>query len=164
MAEHKLVALNDEVLDRTAHDWRNQAGVEEFEVELSALFEACRTNHGFAQALVNSETGKTGALLEVVDTPFGKDGAVSKLLKVWVSPEYWASNNPDRKQLIEVYLWAYLQVISSGMYNRRDTVKIYGRTDLMLDVLHSLKDVWNTDVNTNWTASIAGRWLVLMKD
>lgn len=160
MEHYRLKPLTDELLDQIAERWKQHAGDEEFEVELGALFGICRGDLSFAQALANSKTDEVEALLEVVDTPFGRNGSTTKLLKIVISPEYWATNSPSRTRLVEIFASAAASVIANGIGNQRDAVKIYGRTDLMLEVLRSLTEVWDT-LDTGWSAAMQGRWLTI---
>lgn len=161
----QLRSFTHESLSEAARGWEAIAGEDEFEVELSALFDWCATHlthvDGDAHALelFDTERQETAAILEMVN---GKRGAMTKLLKFWPSPEFWKAEGDAelRSRLGWVYAGAFYNVLASGMSG--DEVRIYGRNNTMYTILSELQKMWVGD-QTGWDASMQGRWLALNK-
>lgn len=148
--------------------WREVSGAEEFEVELGAIFERYHAEvangggDGYSMELFNGTTGMSDAILEMVS---GKRGAVTKLLTLRLGPHFWNSSQDiaGRKAVLDAYAGAYVHVIAQGIISSDvDEVKIYGRNDVMLDILTRLGDLWDSET-LGWNANVAGRWLVISR-
>jgi len=154
-------------LSTVAYDWVDRAGSDEFEVELSAVFEWCADHlvplpgTGHAMQVYNTKHGRTQAILEMVD---GKMGTMSKLLKIWVSPEFWpADRDPSvRTGFKELYAGILVNVIGDGMSKGTEEIRIYGRTEALLTILSALQSEWGV-LNSPMSATMEGRWFVLRK-
>lgn len=164
IVEYKLRSFTAERLEKVTAEWRGIAGDDEFEVELAAPLAWCaahltpREGNGHALELYNDESSSTDAILEVVDSR----GKMSKLLKLYASPEFWESGKDSAREakVMEVHAAAYANLILAGMGKGMDCVKIYGRTDRMYRLLSRLCDVWDADL-IKWDAAMEGRWLTL---
>lgn len=151
-------------LEVVTNQWRETAGEDEFDVELAPLFNWCathvspRTGDSCAHELYNTETGRTDAILEVVDNARG-----AKLLKLFTSPEFWAADTKEaRAQIVRLHTAAFLQVIQDGITRGIGLVKIFGRSPLMLRVLQELHTLWPSE-QTGWEATMQGRWLAISR-
>lgn len=165
---YELLSFSADRLGEVAGEWKAIAGEDEFKVELAAAFEWCESHlqhkEGDAHALelFNVTRGVTDGILEVVNAD---RGALTKLLKLWVSPTFWAIDPADRDLLeraIELYAAAHVEVIAKAVGGGCEEVKIYGRTDTMLGVLKRIQAIWPSD-KTGWSASMQGRWLSIRK-
>ncbi|WP_417540733.1 hypothetical protein [Microbacterium maritypicum] len=145
-----------------ASDWEAISGADEFQIELASAFEFARTHPDEVLDLYDTQEGRTDALVEIVRSD---RASMSKLLKLWVSPQFWEiSSSALRDQLVELHASSFALVIFHGMNNNMDTVKLYGRTDAMMDVLRSLSDSWDTLGITGWSSRLDGRWLAITRD
>lgn len=166
--QYQLRLLDSESLDTISEAWANIAGAEEFDVELSFRLESYRklitdpdgVTEGWA--LYSPTENRTDAIVQIVE---GRYGTLSKLLRLEVSPRYWNSANDPTRQtgLINLYAEAFVQVIAKGIgKNGTESVKLYGRNDIMMKILRGLEELWPAE-GTGWNASLAGRWLVIRK-
>ncbi|MFC7726182.1 hypothetical protein ACFQW6_13775 [Nocardioides sp. GCM10028917] len=162
-------------IDEVSARWRAAAGEEAYEVELVLLFDFCRENraprpgHGLVRGLKNESTGSIDAILETVPSP---QRGMTKLLKIFVSPEFWPidESNTDEisEELFEIHLSSYFCILEEATRENLDEVKMYGRSNVSLHLLKLIEKHWNSDttngVETGWRATMAGRWLVLTND
>jgi hypothetical protein len=154
-------------LAEVAADWKKRAGEDEFAVEMATVFEWAETHlvhmegDAYALELVHPVKLTAGAILEIVDA---RRGSMTKLLKLYVSPEFWAARDTvSRSELVDMHASAYTEVIRMGMDNGVESVKIYGRTEMMHDILVDLQNLWPV-VNSGTTATMEGRWLRIARD
>ncbi|MEZ3155535.1 hypothetical protein AB1K56_01280 [Microbacterium sp. BWR-S6Y] len=178
MSHRELRKFTAESLAATADDWKSIAGEDEFQAELSTLFEWCedhlehRDGDAFALDLYDPDTNHTGAILEIVRT---KRGVMTKLLKLYPSPEFWnADSDPvQRDALGRLYGDAFVSVIGDGIgltdpsvigsgTTEVDEIKIFGRTNAMYELLRSVVLFWSSS-HTGWDAKMEGRWLALSR-
>jgi hypothetical protein len=110
--------------------------------------------------LYGPHSGETPAILEMVN---GRRGALSKLLKLHLSPKYWDVDAKLREELIAVYAAVFINVISAGIDSGVEEIKIYGRDEPMFGILKRLEETWKAG-DTGWGASIQGRWLAISKN
>lgn len=162
-------------IDEVSARWRAAAGEEAYEVELVLLFDFCRENraprpgHGLVRGLKNASTGTIDAILETVPSP---QRGMTKLLKIWVSPEFWPVDESNAAEisdeLLSIHLNSYFCILEEATREGLDQVKMYGRSNVGLHLLKSVAEHWNSDPSngkkTGWLATMAGRWLVLTKD
>lgn len=159
---YKLRKFTPERLDEVAAEWQTHAGQEEFESEMGTLFEWCRGHlehregDGHALELYNVTLGKTDAILDVIQ---GKWGTMTKMLKLYLSPEYWPLDRIT-DSIVKVHAGAYAKFIFDGMDKGVNEIKIYGRNDDMKLMLESLERVW-PQYNTGSSATMQGRWLTI---
>lgn len=157
-------------LSAVAFEWETLAGSDEFEVELSSVFEWASDHlvslpgDGHAIQVFNVKEGRTQAILEMIDSRRGSRTAMSKLLKIWVSPEFWpADRDPSvRSGFVELYAGILVHMISNAMSSNMDEIRIYARTDALYHLLTDLQSGWGS-LKTLWSATIEGRWFVLLK-
>lgn len=167
MPDHHLRPFTPERLDVVRQRWRSLSGEDEFEVEMAAFFGWCNAHinpqDGDSQALELHDPARdeTDAILEIVE---GKRGTMSKLLKLFVSPEFWSAEDSQqmRIQIVELHVAAFSQVINAGIAKGAREVKIYGRSNLMLSILKALQAQWPSE-QTGWDAAMAGRWLAISR-
>jgi hypothetical protein len=89
---------------------------------------------------------------------------MSKLLKIWVSPEFWpADRDPTvRQDFVGLYAGILVHVIAKAIADNIDEIRIYARTEALLKILTSLRKQWGS-LGTAWGATMEGRWFVLLK-
>src|SRR5690606_14526519 len=113
----------------------------------------------------NTLEERTQAILEMVDgSRGGPSRTMTKLLKIWVSPEFWpADRDPTvRRGFVDLYAGILIHVIAKGISENINEIRIYARTDALHMILSNLQSEWAT-VGTAWTATMEGRWFVLLK-
>lgn len=162
-------------IDEVSTRWRAAAGEEAYEVELVLLFDFCRDNraprpgHGLVRGLKNTSTGSIDAILETVPSP---QRNTTKLLKIWVSPEFWPVDESNTDEisdtLFNIHLNSYFCILEEATGEGLDEVKMYGRSNVSLHLLKLIEKHWNSEPSsgnkTGWLATMAGRWLVLTND
>lgn len=162
---YELRTFTTERLADVRARWLEIAGEDEFEVELAGPFDWCqahlapREGDSHALELFNTVTGDCDAILEIVDS---RRGTLTKLLKLYVGPEFWETDNdPDTEaRIVELHAEAYGQVIRAGIDRDVRDVKIYGRTDRMYRLLTLLRATWMSEL-IKWDAVMEGRWLTI---
>ena len=159
MLKHEIRKFTAISLNAAKVEWRKLAGDDEFTIEYEVFFAWC-TSHiehreGDSQAweLFNVESDQCDAIIELVN---GKRGALTKLLKLYVSPRFWEGVGNKRDELLNLYTDTFNLVIAKGLFGGAKDVKLYGRTDLMLGLLRSLHAHWSVD---GTTAEFEGRFL-----
>lgn len=154
-------------LSTVAYEWQAIAGSDEFDVELSSMFEWAADHlvplpgDGHAMQVFNHRVERTQAIIEIID---GRMGRMTKLLKIYVSPEFWpADRDPSvRTGFKELYAGILVNVIGDGMDRGTDEIRIYGRTEALLTMLQDLQSEWGS-FDSPWSASMEGRWFSLRK-
>lgn len=167
MKQYTLRNFTKDRLARVSREWAIIAGEEEFEVELAPVFDWCSGHlvhidgDAHAMEVYDAESGNTDLILEMVN---GKRGALSKLLKIHLSPRFWAASKDDDllEELIDAYASTIVSVIDHGIDGGFDEIKIYGRTDAVLGMLQRLQAGW-VELGTTWTASMQGRWISISR-
>jgi hypothetical protein len=157
-------------LSAVAFDWETRAGSDEFEVELSSVFEWAADHlvplpgDGHAIQAYNVTEGRTQAILEMIDSRRGPRTEMSKLLKIWVSPEFWPADRDPTVRDGFVYLYAGILVhmIADAMSANMGEIRIYARTEALYTLLSKLQSEWGS-LGTAWTATMEGRWFQLLK-
>lgn len=161
---YELRPFTAERLVEVTSRWTDIAGQEEFEVELGGLFSWCSTHlehrdgDGYALELYNVTKDKTDAILDVSQ---GKWGTMTKLLKMYVSPEFWPADEKT-PALLATHAGAYTAFIYQGLGDGVREVKIYGRTEVMLTMLTTLQEMWSS-FDTGSAATMQGRWLSITR-
>jgi hypothetical protein len=157
-------------LSAVAYDWETRAGSDEFEVELSSVFEWAKDHivslpgDSHAIQVFNTTEGRAQAILEMIDSRRGPRTSVSKLLKIWVSPEFWPADRDPGVSDSFVYLYSgiLIHTIADGMSANMGEIRIYARTESLLFLLNRLQSEWGS-LETDWTATMEGRWFQLLK-
>lgn len=97
--------------------------------------------------------------MEVVSSP--NKGGMTKLLKVFITPQYWEVKEHEN-EVVNIFIAAINGSLSISSQVKSKTVKIYGRTDSLLDLLIKVHDTITKSVidqSSQITSSIGGRWL-----
>lgn len=166
--QHELLELAADRIAQIEVSWRAEIGDDEFELEYASTFEWCashtthRPGDGRAFELRNTGSGDTVAFLELID---GKAGRQTKLLKMWLAPQFWSQDvDPEvRVKVIRVFADAYAAVILRGYAEGATEVKIYGRTHQMHELLVLIQQNWDPSA-TGWDAKMQGRWLAFERE
>ncbi len=157
--EYELRPFTEARLNAVADEWASIGGQDEFEVELGTVFAYHRDHLNSTFELFNITRSKTDALLDVVPPRIG--GQTTKLLRIYMSPEFWPVDAVTR-ELLKTHISAYSEFIVNGLSNGVNEVKIYGRNDVALDMLTRMQDAWHTYV-TGSVAIMQGRWLSITR-
>lgn len=162
--EHQLRKFTHARFEAVRVRWRELAGDDEFDIELAPMFDWCSSHlspqvgDSHALELYHPTRDETDAILEVVDNMRG-----AKLLKLYVSPAYWAIDSDEtRTRVVELHAAAFVRLIANGIDRGAGVVKIYGRSDLMLTLLERLRTGWPSE-ETGWDAAMQGRWLAISR-
>ncbi len=102
----------------------------------------------------NNDTLHSDAIVEVVTS---RKGAMSKLLKIIPSPEFWDINN-SRGSIVDIYAETFFNMITSGSFGNQRKIKLYGRDDAMMSILRSIHSNWLIEQST---AEFEGRFLAI---
>lgn len=162
MSKYTLIPFTAESLATARGAWEAIAGTDAFDVEYSTFFDwagshiVAKEHDSQAFNLSNNDAGgRTDAIVEVVAS---RKGALSKLLKVIPSPQFWDVSN-SRQEIITLYVEVFFQVIvSRGLNGEKRTVKLYGRDDDMMSILRSIHSHWALP---NTSADFEGRFLTI---
>lgn len=165
--------LSTECLAETREHWQRQAGDEEFETEYGFVFDTAkgRINYDDPEAntlvygLFENDSHIASALLEVIQSARSPRNSVTKLLKLWASPEYWDVAR-HQKVLAKITVAALKGTLELSRRNHSKTVKIFGRTEQMLSVLYSvhlyMQESLQAEPNQGFEVRMEGRWLVFV--
>lgn len=162
MDDYKIREFTPERLEEVERTWRDLAGEDEFDIELAPFFNWCethieqRTGDSRAYELYNTRSQSCDAIIELVNS---SNARLSKLLKLFISPEMWDVDD-KREQVVNLYVSAFVQVIKTERRKGINRVKLYGRTSLMLSILHTIHSSWPAE-ETNSQATFEGRWLTI---
>ncbi|MFE1574437.1 hypothetical protein ACFIQG_22015 [Comamonas odontotermitis] len=161
MSKYEIRQFTKETLEAAQQRWQGLAGEDEFALEYLPFFDWCHTHmthkEGDSQAweLFNKDTHQCDAIIDLVNS---KNGALTKLLKLYVTPRLWEHNENTREQIIALYVDTFVLVIQKGLLAGAKDVKLYGRTDMMLSMLRSLHAHWAVPKTT---AEFQGRFFTV---
>jgi hypothetical protein len=153
-------------LAATKSRWQSVAGKDEFASEYTVLFDWVNTHKDYsalkadslAYGLFAPKSRYASAIVDVVSSKKGKRG-ITKLLKVYVTPELWDVTT-HQSQIIDIFAGAIFGTIDLSVKISSDTVKLYGRSDELLSLLHSLHIHLNRSPKLmSTTVTMQGRWL-----
>lgn len=161
------VEISEKLLSDTRGAWELIVGSDEFAIEYGTLFDWIQAHRDYtvknggtstAYALVQEGHQTASAFIEVISSD--NKGGLTKLLKVFISPQYW--DIPDHQtDVVRLFSASILEVVRISRNNNSRTFKIYGRTPELLSLLHSLHVAMMKDdlVPPGVTVSMTGRWL-----
>lgn len=168
---YKLNEFTATSLLETRDRWQSIAGEDEFSLEHGHLFEWAETHIDYAPeasdsvayGMFSEDTGRAEAIVEVIQNRKGIYGT-TKMLKLLIGPKYWnAGSHLD--EISQITLKALIGTIELSRQNHSRTVKIYGRNDHMLSILHSvhikLQDGIAAGNLKDIGVSIKDRWLII---
>ncbi|MBZ0073601.1 hypothetical protein [Bordetella hinzii] len=169
-AKYKLQRFTDDSFRATRDDWEHKAGKEEFASEYHLVFDWADANRdydgggsdsgsSFAYGLFASRSKSACAVIEVVSHKKGKAG-LTKLLKIYITPEFWRVEK-HQDEIIHIYMSAIVETVELSAKVRARTVKLYGRSDSLLSLLHSLHIRLQEQAEKlpGLVAAMKGRWL-----
>lgn len=160
MAKYEIRELTPDRLIEVRDRWRGIAGDDEFDIELAGLFEWCSSHlkhqEGDSQAweLHNQDSNQCDAIVDLVAS---RKGALTKLLKLFLSPNLWDVES-NREAVISLYVDAFIEVIKGGLLKGAKDVKLYARNDLMMSLLRSIHAYWHVE---GTKAHFQGRFLTI---
>ncbi|MBV2160511.1 hypothetical protein [Achromobacter denitrificans] len=171
--KHKLLPFTDETFEATRKDWEAKAGAEEFASEYRLVFDWADANRAYdapaaasgsslAYGLFAPKSDCACAVVEVVSHKKGRSG-LTKLLKIYITPEFWRVEE-HQDEIIRIYLSAIVETVELSTKVRARTVKLYGRSDSLLSLLHSLHVRLQRDAAKlpGLAAAMKGRWLEII--
>lgn len=160
--------ITDQLLDDTKKSWELVVGVDEFTSEYGALFDWLQCHrqyqgangHSVAYALVQEGQKVASAFIEVVSSP--NRGGLTKLLKVFVTPLFWDVAD-HQAEVVKLFVMAIRGAVDISNQNGSRTVKIYGRSNSLLSLLHTIHVAMIEDgvADAGISVTIQGRWLVI---
>lgn len=165
----QLSQFTDRSFADTRQNWEDQAGKAEFASEYSAIFSWADAHRDYdidpkvgdslAYGLFAPKSNTACAMVDVVLHKRGRKG-VTKLLKVFVTPEYW-NVTEHQDQILEIFTSAIAGTIQLSKRVQSGEVKIYGRSEALLSLLHSLHVHLNKNIEKfpGIAAAMKGRWL-----
>lgn len=168
--EDRVEKIRDSWLESLPHD-----NNEVFAVEYNQLFDTIvagaswgeldnRLNTPIYQAI--EDDNKVWAIVNIVQSKRGSSTWI-KLMDIYMSPDIDTNNDTEsnKSKRLNVFIAALEGIFSlTKNMKKTDTFKIYGRTDLLVEFLQGMHDVFST-INTIGTikgvdTTIEGRWLV----
>ena len=161
MAKYKLAEFTDSLFNTTKAAWSNLVDDDAYEIEVLTQLQwveshlVQKDHDSFAMALVNNDSDNVDAIVEIVSS---KKGAMVKLLRVILSPEFWDITS-KRDDVINIYLDVFFNFIAANAIQSGSKVKIYGRTDEMMSLLRSIHSNWNVQ---GGVADFEGRFLTVV--
>lgn len=118
------------------------------------------TGDSFAYGLFSPESQAAEAILDVVLQK--NRGGLTKLLKITVSPDYWAGG-AKQHDMATIFASGIIGTILLSKESQCRTVKLYGRTEELLSILHSVRNVIEVDAQKlGIRCTIQGRWLEIL--
>lgn len=160
--------FSPESLLETEEAWKQISGDEVFTTELKPVFEWASQHIDYgsnehieskAYGLFGSDDGPAEALIEVVSRRIGVQPGITKLLKIIVSPDYW-NDGKKRGEIVRVFLSAITGTIKISEDVRGGVIKLYGRSNALLDLLTLVCSALSKDEEkTGIQCRMHGRWL-----
>lgn len=143
------------------------------QIELEQFFAVIKDNGAIGELKDNKsvyfsveEDDKTHALVEIIQSKKGKEVWI-KMMDITLCPELEFSIQDDRNttERLTVFVTALIGIFSlTKGVTMANTVKVYGRTELLLTFLRgmhdSIKTVTELGTIQGVSVSIEGRWLV----
>lgn len=160
MPKYSLNFFTADTLADTRKRWEAIAGEDAFDLEFSNVIEWAELHlthtegDSVAYNLWNNDALHSDAIVEVVTS---RKGAMSKLLKIIPSPEFWDINN-SRGSIVDIYAETFFNQITSGSFGNQRKIKLYGRDDAMVSILRSIHSNWLIEQST---AEFEGRFLAI---
>lgn len=174
MKNYELKQFTPKTLASTRRDWEHVAGKDAFATEYGLVFEwtekhidyANGHNDSLAYGMFAPRAQKAVAIVEVIQRKVARKG-LTKMLKLWITPEYWDAA-ASRKEIAHVMLSAMQGTLLLSKNNQSKTVKIYGRNEQMLSVLHTvhimLSELIEKEDLKGIAVNIVDRWLEIKVD
>lgn len=165
MSKYQVREFDATRLAQVKHAWKGLAGDDEFALELAGLFVwseahiAPQSGDSRAWELYNKDNARCDAIVELVD---GHDGKLTKLLKLFLSPEFW-DIDAHYDRVASIYIDTFIAVIQQGLISGTRDVKLYGRSPMMLSILRSIHAAW-PEREVGAKAAFHGRWLTITLD
>lgn len=160
--------ISDTLLENTKKSWELVVGTDEFTSEYGALFEWLLSHRDYgpancdsvAYALVQEGHKIASAFIEIVSST--NRGGLTKLLKVFITPQFWDVAD-HQTEVVKIFVMAIKGAIDISNGKKSRTVKIYGRSNSLLSLLHTihLAIIDDLDPQSGIAASMQGRWLVI---
>lgn len=163
---YKIKELDSDSLEATKIEWETIAGIDEFATEYEPTFEWAANHmtqqYGDSRAFGLFQEGCPGAhgILEVIQRPHGQH--MTKLLKMWVTPEFWDSPN-KRDELSKLTFASIMGILELSRKSNSKKIRIFGRTDHFLSILHTLhielSEMIDKEKLSGISVNIVKRWL-----
>ncbi len=169
MKDYELKKFTEKTLNSTKRDWEKVAGSDAFATEYGFVFDWTEShidyqkgqNDSLAYGMFAPRAQKAIAIVEVIQREQAKKG-LTKMLKLWITPEYWDADS-NRREIASIMLCAMQGTLLLSKQNQSKTVKIYGRNDQMLSVLHTVHVMFSDLIDkgelSGVTVNVVDRWL-----
>lgn len=166
---YRVQQFSEATLSSTESAWSELAGEEAFSTECRPVFEWAAGRIDYASmasgdskvyGLFSDSDEAAEALIEVVSTQRGAKPGTTKLLKVIVSPSYW-NNGKRRNRIVGVFGAAISGTIRLSKAVQGGTVKLYGRSDELLNLLQSVCAYLQAG-SFGVRCEMKGRWLEIV--
>ena len=168
-----LEKFTEDSLEATNEAWieaSHSYGMPVIDFEKSLTWAKSHINYdseccSFSYGVFQTSSNEAAAIVDVVyKTQFGPDLGWLKMLDVSLSPKYSIDfQGLDVSTLTEIYLTAIIGTVLLTADHRARVVKLYGRNEPLLMLLHLLNErlKHNEAPGQNVHSKIEGRWLVV---
>jgi hypothetical protein len=152
------IKADEEIISASKISWAAVCDRDTFALEYERFFEQLSRIDGQYYVIVRVKSKEALAFVDIVSSA---NGPKTKLLKLTVSPSVAAK---DVNALRELYIAAMEQTFSISNTNKTKSVKFYGRTAEMLELLVEINELWNKNPLPDGLKSrMAGRWLEIYR-
>lgn len=169
MSKFKLAAFVADTVSSTKNNWTAISGEEAYIAEYSRLFESVEAHVGnennnhesIYYGLFENEEDFASSIVEVVTSPKAK-GTMTKILNIDMSPKFIEAHN-FHHEIIEIHVNVITKSLTlSKSVQKGYQLKLYGRTNEFLSVLHSIHAVLaKNKPKSIKKVDMQGRWLVI---
>lgn len=167
----ELKELTMAALSNAEREWSAVMGDDLFATEFRDVFAYAERNLGgdveFSSGdlsayrhLVDTSTGRSVALVDLIAA---RQGQQLRLLHIHLGPMIWDYDmgSADASRVRDVMTTILVAVLEDASTScSLGGVKVYGRSNDVLDILRTIADGWLADHdNAQWSATMQGRWL-----
>lgn len=165
----RIARIDSKTLANTEAAWSTMTDQDAFASECTPMFEWAGTHIDYdvgsdhdscVYGLFGDNNTVSEALVEVVSRqPKRAVKGQTKLLKVITSPQYWAGNS-KQDHIVPLFASAISGTIELSKEAGAQIVKLYGRTEGLLSLLHSVRnEIEPHSQKLGIKCSMQGRWL-----
>lgn len=165
----RIARLDSKTLANTEAAWSTMTDQDAFASECAPMFEWAGSHIDYGAGadqdscvygLFGENNAVSEALVEVVSRqPKPAIKGQTKLLKVITSPQYWTGSS-KRDHIVPLFASAISGTIDISKEAGAQIVKLYGRTDGLLSLLHSVRnEIEPHSQKLGIKCSMQGRWL-----
>ncbi len=158
MDNFQFTQVNDQIIRDASEDWLNEVGNDLFQVEYERYFnETLLRSQDVFYAIGIKGNPVVLAFVEIISK---HRVAKAKLLRITVHPSLLPLDaDGNQETLVNVYLYAVKNTFHLAATNEAREVKIYGRTDHMLNVLKTVSSILDESPMAGFVHILENRWL-----